>query len=149
MEQIHFNYRDISRTIRFGFSFRRIGIHFIGILLGYLIYEFLVYLTLFITDSNEAKVFWETYGLLPVLPIVGTQPHSFATGAMWVGILVFAAIFFLISTSASKITIEQLRGDVFYSVGNALENLRLKWKTVFGTFLGLVLILFFFIYDSL
>lgn len=143
MEQFHFNYKDISRINRYGFSGRRIGIHLTGILIGYLIYEILVYLSLFITDGEKAQTFWKNYGLLPVLPFTATDLNPLTTGAMWVGVFAFAAIFFLVSTMASKITVEQLRGDVFFSVGNALSFLKKIWKTVFGSFFGLVLILFF------
>ncbi len=138
MAQFHFNYKDISRINRYGFSVRRIGIHLAGILLGYLIYEILFYLTLFITDGTEARNFWKTSGLLPVLPFTTTELSPFTTGAMWIGLFAFAAIFFLVSTMASKITIEQLRGDVFYSVGNSLNFLKQNWKTVYGSFFGLI-----------
>ena len=142
MTQFHFNYKDISRINHYGFSVRRIGIHLVGILLGYLIYEILFYLTLFITDGTEARNFWKTSGLLPVLPFTTTELSPLTTGAMWVGLFAFAAIFFLVSTMASKITIEQLRGDVFYSVGNALSFVKQNWKTVFGSFFGLISIVF-------
>ena len=143
MEQFHFNYKDISRINRYGFSFRRIGIHLVGILIGYLIYEILVYLSIFITDGTKAQTFWENFGLLPVLPFTATNLNPLTTGAMWMGIVVFAAIFFLVSTMASKITIEQLRGDDFFSVRDALSLLKQNWKTVFGSFFGLVFIIFF------
>lgn len=143
MEQFHFNYKDIFRINRYGFSGRRIGIHLVGILLGYLIYEILVYLSLFISDEVAAQEFWKTYGLLPVPPFISTQLNPLTTGAMWIGVFAFAAIFFLVSTAASKITIEQLRGDEFFSVGNALSFLKQHWKTVFGAFFGLVIILLF------
>ena len=143
MAQFHFNYKDISRINRYGFSVRRIGIHLIGILLGYLVYEILVYLSLFITDGAEVQTFWKNFGLLPVLPFTATNLNPLTTGAIWVGLFAFAAIFFLVSTMGSKITIEQLRGDVFYSVGNALSFVKQNWKTVFGSFFGLVFIIFF------
>ena len=63
--------------------------------------------------------------------------------AMWVGMVSFACIFFLASTVASKITIEQLRGDIFFSVGDALRFLKGHWKSVFGAFIGLLLIQIF------
>ena len=143
MEQFYFNYKDIFRINRYGFSVRRIGIHLIGILLGYLIYEILVYFSLFIVDAAKAHTFWGNFGFLPVLPFTATNLNPLTTGAMWIGIVAFAAIFFLVSTMASKITIEQLRGDVFFSVGTSLNFLKQHWKTVFGSFFGLVFILFF------
>ena len=138
MAQFHFNYKDISRINRYGFSVRRIGIHLVGILLGYLVYEILVYLSLFIAGGAEVHTFWKNFGLLPALPFTATNLNPLTAGAMWVGLFAFAAIFFLASTMASKITIEQLRGNVFYSVGNALSFLKQNWKTVFGSFLGLI-----------
>lgn len=143
MEQFYFNYKDIFRINRYGFSCRRIGIHLAGILLGYLIYEILVYLSLFIVDGAIVHTFWEKFGLLPVLPFTTTNLNPLTTGAMWVGIVAFAAIFFLLSTMASRITIEQLRGDVFFSVGNSINFLKQNWTTVFGSFFGLVFIIFF------
>ena len=143
MEQFYFNYKDISRINRYGFSCRRIGIHLAGILLGYLIYEILFYLSLFIVDGIKAQAFWENFGLLPVLPFTVTNLNPLTTGTMWIGVVAFAAIFFLVSTMASKITIEQLRGDVFFSVGNSLNFLKQNWKAVFGSFFGLVFIIFF------
>ncbi len=140
MEQFHFNYKDITQTNRYGFSGRRIGIHLVGILLGYLIYEILIYLSLFIAGGSEVKTFWSSYGFLPVTPFAAAEFNMLTTVAMWLGIFAFAAIFFLVSTIASKITIEQLRGDVFFSVGSALSFLRQHWKAIFGSFFGLVFI---------
>lgn len=143
MEQFQFKFTDIFRVSRYGFSGRRIGIHLTGILLSYLIYEILVYLSLFIKNADEVKKFWNSYGLLPIPPFVTAEFNTPTTVAMWIGIFCFALIFFLASTMASKITIEQLRGDVFFSVGDALSFLKQKWKTVFGAFFGLLFILFF------
>ena len=143
MEQFHFNYRDIPRICRYGFSVRRIGVHLTGILLAYLIYEILVYLSLLIADGTKVKTFWQSYGLLPVLPFANDEFNLLTIGAMWLGIFSFAAIFFLTSTVASKVTIEQLRGDVFFSVGDAISFIKEKWKNVFGTFIVLLLITLF------
>jgi hypothetical protein len=62
---------------------------------------------------------------------------------MWIGIIIFACIFFFASTVASKITVEQLRGDFFFSVGDALTFLKAHWKSVLGAFIGLLLIQIF------
>ena len=138
MEQFQFKITDIFRVRRYGFSNRRIGIHLIGILLAYLIYEILVYLSLVIVGRTEVTQFWNSYGILPIPPFapIGLNPHT--TKAMWLGIVIFASIFYLVSTMASKITIEQLRGDKFYSVSNSLKFIRDKWLTVFGSFIGLL-----------
>ncbi len=143
MEQFHFNYKDITRVHRYGFSARRIGIHLTGILLAYLIYQSLVYLTLFVFDGSKVQETWTSHGLLPIIPSDDNTLSLIATVAMWFGITVFALIFFLTNTLASKITIEQLRGDSLYTIGNAFSVLKARWKSVFGSFLGLLVLLLF------
>lgn len=138
MEQFQFKFTDIYRVGNYGFSFRRIGIHLVGILLAYLIYEILVYLSIFISGSPEVIMFWNSYGILPIPPFVLSELTPLTTWAMGLGIIIFASIFFLVSTMASKITIEQLRGNVFYSIGNSIRYIKEKWLTVFGSFLGFI-----------
>ncbi len=137
MDKFHFNYRDIFKISRLGFSGRKISVHLIGLLLGYLIYESLVYLSLVISGGAGIKTYWNDYGLLPVAPFLSSEVTLITSIAMWLGFVTLAAIFFLTSTMTSKITIEQLRGDVFFSVGNSLHFIKEKWKTVLGVFIGL------------
>lgn len=143
MEQFHFNYKDITRVHRYGFSGRRIGIHLVGILLAYIIYQTLVYVTLIVGDIKKAQDLWSSHGLLPPLPFTDNNLNLLTTGTMWVGLLAFAFVFFLTSTLAAKITIEQIRGNTLYAVGEALRVLKVRLKTVFGSFFGLMFVLFF------
>ena len=143
MEKRYFDFRDIFQVIRYGFSGRKIAVHFIGLVIAYLIYELLVYLSLFVEGGTAAQDFWNTYGLLPVLPFSNATLTQLTEIAMWIGVASFACLFFLASTVASKITIEQLRGDFFFSVGDALTFLKGHWKSVLGAFIGLLLIQIF------
>lgn len=145
MEKRYFDFRDIFQVIRYGFSGRKISVHLIGLVLAYLIYEILVYLSHFIVGGAAAQDFWNEHALLPVPPIGNAELAQTTEIAMWIGIVSFACIFFLASTVASKITIEQLRGDYFFSVGDALTFLKAHWKSVFGAFIGLLLILIFLV----
>ena len=143
MEKRYFDFRDIFRVIRYGFSGRKITVHLIGLGLAYLIYETLVYLSLFSVGGTAAQDFWNKYALLPVLPFREAGLEQITEIAMWIGVVSFACLFFLASTTVSKITIEQLRGDFFFSVGDAATFLKQHWKTVFGAFIGLFLIQIF------
>ena len=140
MERRYFDVRDIFQVIRYGFSGRKIAVHFIGLVLAYLIYEVLVYLSLAISGGTAVQDFWQRYALLPVPPFSDTGLLPITEAAMWVGLVTFACIFFFASTVASKITIEQLRGDAFFSVGAALTFLKRQWVSVLGAFLCLLLI---------
>jgi len=145
MEKRYFDFRDIFQVIRYGFSGRKIAVHFIGLVLAYLIYETLVYLSLVSVGGTAVQDFWNTYALLPLPPFGDAGLTQTTEIAMWVGIVSFACIFFLASTVAAKITIEQLRGDIFFSVGDALGFLKGHWKSVFGAFIGLLLIQIFLV----
>ena len=144
MERLYFDFRDIFQVIRYGFSGRKIAVHFIGLVLAYLIYETLVYLSLVIVGGTAVQDFWSKYALLPLPPFGDAGLTQTTEIAMWIGMVSFACIFFLASTVASKITIEQLRGEIFFSVGDALTFLKGHWKPVFGAFIGLLLIQIFF-----
>ena len=143
MEKRYFDFRDIFQVIRYGFSGRKIAVHLIGLVLAYLIYETLVYLSLVVVGGSAAQDFWNKYALLPLPPFSEAGLTQTTEIAMWIGMVSFACIFFLASTVASKITIEQLRGDFFFSVGDALTFLRGHWKSVLGAFIGLLLIQIF------
>lgn len=143
MEKCYFDFRDIFQVIRYGFSGRKIAVHLIGLVLAYLIYETLVYLSLFTLGGTAAQDFWNEHGLLPIPPIGDVALAQITEIAMWIGTISFAGIFFFASTAASKITVEQLRGDFFFSVGDAVTFLKAHWKSVFGAFIGLLLILIF------
>ena len=140
MEKRYFDFRDIFQAIRYGFSGRKIAVHLGGLVLAYLIYQVLVYLSIFVVGNTTVQDFWNKYGLLPVLPFSDTGLTQTTEIAMWIGVVCFACIFFLASTVVSKITIEQLRGDFFFSVGDAGTFLKRHWKSVFGAFIGLLLI---------
>ncbi len=140
MEKRYFDFRDIFQVIRYGFSGRKIAVHLIGLVLAYLIYETLVYLSLVAVGGTAAQDFWSQYALLPVPPFGDAELAPTTEIAMWVGIVGFACIFFLASTVSSKITIEQLRGDFFFTVEDALTFLKGHWKSVLGAFISLLLI---------
>lgn len=143
MEKRYFDFRDIFQVIGYGFSGRKIAVHLIGLVLAYLIYEILVYFSLFIVGGTAAQDFWNKYGLLPVPPFGDAGLEQITEITMWIGVANLACIFFLASTVASKITIEQLRGDFFFSVGDAVTFLKGHWKSVLGAFIGLLLIQIF------
>jgi hypothetical protein len=140
MVELHFDFRDIFGAGRYGFDIKKILVHLFGLVLGYLIYEILVYASLFITGGSAVKQFWDTYALLPVCPLVDYAFEDITIGAMWFGTFILFVFFFLTSTMVSKITIEQLRGDHFFSMKASWDFVRKHWKAVFGSLVGLIVI---------
>lgn len=141
MAELHFDFRDIFRAGRYGFDVKKMLVHLFGLVLGYLIYQILVYASLFIAGGSAVKQFWDTYALLPVCPLVDYAFEDITVGAMWLGTFILFVFFFLTSTMVSKIAIEQLRGDHFFSMKASWGFVRQHWKSVFGTLVGLIVIL--------
>ena len=136
--KFHFDFRDIFRAGRLGFKGKKMMIHFLGLMLGYLIYEALTYLSLV---SSGAGKFWAAYGLRPVCPFESAVELSPATIIMMaVGCFIWVIIYYLFSTAASKVAVEELRGDDFYSMKAALKFACKRWKSIFVTMLALVFI---------
>jgi hypothetical protein len=140
MAELHFDFRDIFGAGRYGFAPKKIAVHLFGLVLAYLIYEILVYASLFIAGGSAVKQFWDTYALLPVCSFADYAFEGITIGAMWLGTFILFVFFFLTSTMVSKITIEQLRGDHFFSMKASWDFVRKHWKAVFGSLVGLIVI---------
>ena len=141
MNEFHFDFRDVFRAGRYGFSSKKITVHLIGLALAYLIYEVIVYISLFIAGGSAVEDFWNEYALVPVCPIVDYKLEPVTVGAMWLGLLAFFVIFFSTSAMVSKITIQQLRGDNFFSMKEAASFLKNHWKAIFGALVCLIVVI--------
>ncbi len=143
----YFNFKDVFRAGRMGFKGKKIFTHLLGFLLGYVIYEILVYLSL--SGSNIIGDFWKNYGLFPVFIVAWRSPIVLPTATivlMAIGALIWFLIYLLFSTAVSKITIEELRGDDFYSLKSALKFAFSNSKTLYLTALSLIGIIIFCIF---
>ncbi|MFC1715308.1 hypothetical protein ACFL6S_16685 [Candidatus Poribacteria bacterium] len=140
--KFYFDFRDIFRAGRLGFKGKKMMIHFLGLMLGYLIYEALTYLSLI---SSGAGGFWAKYGLRPVCLFEGSASGLPAATkiVMAIGCFIWVIIYYLFSTAASKVAVEELRGDDFYSMKAAIKFACKRWKSIFVTMLALVFIFIF------
>ncbi len=119
MTKLHFNYKDIFRAFRLGFSAKKIWVGFLGLLFGWIGYTVLTYVA-YIVSGTDIVTVWYSFRLLPV-------PGAFH----WVGWILWAlglAWFIVVSMvtgiAISKLTYEQLKGDEFFEVREA-------WKQAF------------------
>ena len=117
MTNLHFNYKDVFRAARLGFSAKKMWVAFFGFLTAFIGYGILSYLA-FITGGIEIGEIWETYRLVPMYPI-GLPWYSWA---IWIiGLLWWICVVLLSGVAISKITYEQLKGDEFYEVKEATK----------------------------
>ena len=142
--KFYFDCRDVFRTGRLGFRGKKMMMHFLGLMLGYVIYEVLTYLSLI--SSGMVKLFWQNYGLRPVFFVAGKLTTSLPTATvimMAIGAFIWVIIYYLFSTAVAKVSVEELRGDDFYSMKEAFKFAGKHWKSVYITMVALIGIFIF------
>jgi hypothetical protein len=119
MSGLHFNYKDIFRALRLGFSAKKVGMLVLGLLFGFAGYTILTYLGHMVAGNDWISV-WETFRLLPFpspnLPFPWFSWLIYALGVIW-----FLIVLLITGAAVSKVTFEQLRGNEFYEAGEAFR----------------------------
>lgn len=114
---MHFNYKDVFRAGRLGFSAKKIWVAFLGLLIAHIGYAILSYLA-FVAGGIEIGEVWDIYRLIPMYP----------TGLPWFSWLIWIIAFLwylcvslIFGVAVSKVTYEQLKGDEFYEIKEAIK----------------------------
>ena len=117
MTNLHFNYKDVFRAGRLGFSAKKIWLAFLGLLIAYIGYGILSYLA-YIAGGIEIGEVWDVYRLIPMYP----------SGLPWFSWIIWIVAFLwwlfvslIFGVAISKVTYEQLKGDEFYEIKEALK----------------------------
>jgi hypothetical protein len=114
---LHFNYKDVFRAGRLGFSAKKIWVSFIGLLIAFIGYGILAYLAFLIAGVEIGEI-WDTYRLMPMYPL----GLPWYTWIVWVvGLLWWICVALIAGVGVSKITYEQLKGDEFYEIKEAIK----------------------------
>ncbi|KQC12146.1 MAG: hypothetical protein APR63_03195 [Desulfuromonas sp. SDB] len=128
MIQMHFNFKDIFRAGRLGFSFKKISASLIGLVIITLIYNIFTYLALIVSGISFTEI-WQFMRLLPIPLGISLPWYSWL---IWAGGVVLSLLTLAVTVGAiSKITFEQLRGDEFYEVSKAYKDALKLWKSAF------------------
>lgn len=139
---LHFDIRDLFRCIRLGWSGKKIWIGCVGIVLSWIGYSALV-LVAHLRDGMTLSGVWHQYGLFVGAPmgafdVLGTVLHCF--GMFWV-----LAVVLVVMCMMCKITFQQLRGDEFYSTGDAWAFAKSYGSAVVFGPLGVLSLLIFLV----
>ncbi len=138
---LHFDIRDIFRCVRLGWSGKKIWVGLLGLIVAWAGYSVLL-LIAHVRAGSEGL--WQRYGLFP-----GATLGDFdliGTGLHILGMVFALSVVFVTTSMMCRITFQQLRGDDFYSVGDAWRFVSARWKAVlFGPFAVLSLFAFFLI----
>lgn len=139
MTTLHWNFKDLFRALRLGFSAKKIWMSCLGLLLGLTGYSGLTYLAYSVAGHDVLTV-WENYRLLP-FPEPDFLPFPwFAWIVYGAGVLFLLVVLLITGTAVSKVAYEQLRGDEFYE---SKEAFRFALKNASSVLLSPMLILSF------
>ncbi|MBN2105057.1 hypothetical protein JW835_13530 [bacterium] len=142
MTTLHFNFKDMFRSVRLAFSLQRIWIQFVGLLGAYIGYFILTYLAFLISGEGIVGV-WHRYGLLPVIP--GTYVP--VQGIIVYGLAVFVLVYgyMITATGVARAVYMNLKGNTFYTWKEALAFAFKKKLSILGTPFSLAVMIMLFV----
>ncbi len=127
MKKFYFDVRDIFRAPRLALCGKKMVVQFLGFLIGYVGYLVLTYVA-YLSQGASLSGIWGSYGLFPVYQFLFDAWYSQIIFV--IGLLFMLACWLLSSAMVAKITYEQLKGDTFYSKGDAWKFITKYWKPV-------------------
>ena len=143
MASLYFDIRDLFSAVRMGWSGKKIWAGLCGLFIAYFVYSALVVVGYVMSGMTGSELL-HTYGLFPgaAPDKVGGLPAILHLVAM----VVAAVVLFLTTSVMCKVTYQQLRGDDFYTLGEAFGFIRKHWGgVVFGPIACFALLVLFLV----
>jgi len=139
--KLYFDVRDIFRAPRMALSGKKILVFTRALLIGYIAYLILTYISFGLAGYSFSDTL-SRYGLYPCL--YGNPAPGYAYLLYWIGTIIFLLAINFGCTAVSRITFKQLKGDEFFSSGDAWKYAKKHWHPVVFTSVSFILILAFF-----
>ena len=142
---LYFDVRDIFRAPRLALSGKKIWIFMIGNLAGFTLYWIFSYLSLALAGMSFGDAL-NQYGLYPCL--YGNEAGWVAWVTYFIGLDAWIITIYLASTAVSRVTLKQLKGNDFFSAGDAWAYVQKHWHPIVFAPISIVLIIAFFLVFS-
>jgi hypothetical protein len=137
---LSYSYRDVWNSIKYSFSFKKLWTQLQGLLIGVLIYSAFAYLAL-IVSGYPIQDIWYYWKFLPIP--VGEPLSILGWILLIIGLVGLVVSIYLYAVAVAKITVEQLRGDEFYEVKDAVNYAKKKGWPVITTPLSILFVILF------
>jgi hypothetical protein len=142
MGQLYYNYRDILKAPRLALMGKNIFLMMSHLIIGYFIYLVLTYIALLI-DKHSFGEIWDYFQLFPVGKMLF---DSLWSKLLWyLGIIISIAIVLRGSLGVARSAFEELRGNFFFSIGEALKFIKKNCWIVYRAILGVVAFIAFLV----
>jgi len=139
--KLYFDFRDIFRAPRLALSGKKIWIFILANIVGFIQYWILSYLSLALSGKAISDL-WATYGLYPYVCCGGPW---YAQAIYYIGVFIWIFALYLACTAVARVTYKQLKGDEFFSSGDAWKYVKKHWHPVLFTGISTLLIIVFFV----
>ena len=139
---LYYDFRDLFRAPRLALSGKKLWIFIVGNLGGFISYWIFSYLALSLSNIPLQEAL-NKYGLYPSL--FGNEASWLAWTLYYLGITAWVVFILLSSTAVSRVTLKQLKGNDFFSSGDAWEYVNKHWHAVVFSPIAIMIIIFFFV----
>ena len=139
--KLYFDVRDIFRAPRLALSGKKIWIFIVGNLGGFILYWLFSYLALALAGESFTSALAK-HGLYPCL--FGYEAEWYAWVTYFIGVEAWIIAIYLAATAVSRVTLKQLKGNDFFSAGDAWTFVQKHWHPVAFAPLSITLIIVFF-----
>ncbi|MFQ6091622.1 MAG: hypothetical protein ACE5OR_02890 [bacterium] len=146
MDTFYFDFRDVFRAARIGLSSKKMWILFLCLVLAHVIYLVLGYVAL-LASGFSLQTIWQTYGLFPVA--VADQFAWYSWAIFGLAVLLCLVVYLFGSAVVARISFQQLKGDEFFTAGEAFRFAKRHWKAAVVTPFSLLIIIAFVIFCGL
>ena len=142
--KLYYDVRDIFRAPRLGLSGKKIWIFMTGNLAGFILYWAFCYLSLALAGIPFSTAL-ANYGLYPCL--YGTESADWYVWAVFfIGVEAWILAIYLACTAVSRVTLKQLKGNDFFSSGDAWNYVHKHWHPIVFAPIAIGLIIAFFLF---
>tara|TARA_B100001142_G_scaffold59505_2_gene58437 strand:- start:2118 stop:3239 length:1122 start_codon:yes stop_codon:yes gene_type:complete len=140
--EIRYNIKDLFKAPRSALNLTKILTLLKSNIVGYLLYFIANYFALFLIGKTFLES-WRTQGFFPCAYIYDLP--WYASILFWISSLYWFLAVYGAMSAVSKITIQELKGDYFYSTRDAHEYIKKNWYPIMFTPLSILSILVFYV----
>jgi len=139
---LYYDYRDIFRAPRLALSGKKIWIFIVGNLAGFILYWLSSYISLSMAGMSFGSAIAK-YGLYPCL--YGNEAEWYSWLLYYFGIIAWIVAVLFSCTAVSRVTLKQLKGNDFFSAGDAWSYVCKHWHAIVFSPVAITLIIVFFV----